>query len=133
MRIIYNHKNNKKKVISMKTSTKELSTAWQVCLMVMLTVAVIILPDAVMAAGVDTPMGEVLCKVKDWFTGNTGKGLATIAITIIGIGALLGKVSWGMAMIVGIGVAIIFGSVKIVEAMATTSTQGVGAANICKT
>ena len=101
--------------------------------MVMLTVAVIILPDAVMAAGVDTPMGEVLCKVKDWFTGNTGKGLATIAITIIGIGALLGKVSWGMAMIVGIGVAIIFGSVKIVEAMATTSTQGVGAANICKT
>jgi type IV secretion system protein VirB2 len=110
----------------MKTQTKELSMAWQVCLMVMLTVAVIIVPEAAMA-GTDTPMGEVLCKVKDWFTGNTGKGLATIAITIIGVGALLGKVSWGMAMIVGIGVAIIFGAVTIVSAM-STSNANTGAA-----
>jgi type IV secretion system protein VirB2 len=108
----------------MKTQTKELSIAWQVCLMVMLTVAVVILPDAAFATGADTPMGEVLCKVKDWFTGNTGKGLATIAITIIGIGALLGKVSWGMAMIVGIGVAIVFGAAAIVGAMASSNTQG---------
>jgi type IV secretion system protein VirB2 len=115
----------------MKTQTKELSIAWQVCLMVMLTVAVIILPDAVFAATSDTPMGEVLCKVKDWFTGNTGKGLATIAITIIGIGALLGKVSWGMAMIVGIGVAIVFGAAQIVTAMGTSNTGG--ASGTCAT
>ena len=108
----------------MKTQTKELSIAWQVCLMVMLTVAVVILPDAAFATAVDTPMGEVLCKVKDWFTGNTGKGLATIAITIIGIGALLGKVSWGMAMIVGIGVAIVFGAAQIISAMSTSNTSG---------
>lgn len=50
-------------------------------------------------------------------TGNTGKGLATIAITVIGIGALLGKVSWGMAIIVGIGVDIVFGAAGIVDAM----------------
>jgi type IV secretion system protein VirB2 len=120
--LFYNHKNNKNEVITMKSSTKELSIAWQVCLMVMLTVAVLILPDVAMAAGnpSDTPMGELLCKVKDWFTGNTGKGLATIAITIIGIGALLGKVSWGMAMIVGIGVAIVFGAATIVTALGTT-------------
>ena len=109
----------------MKTQTKELSVAWQVCLMVMLTVAVIVLPDAAFAT--NTPMGEVLCKVKDWFTGNTGKGLATIAITIVGIGALLGKVSWGMAMIVGIGVAIVFGAVIIVNAMDTSNTNTTGA------
>lgn len=64
-------------------------------------------------------MGTVLCTVQKWFTGNTGRGLATIAITIIGIGALLGKVSWGMAMIVGIGVAIVFGAAGIVSAMGT--------------
>jgi len=62
-------------------------------------------------------MGNVLCTVLAWFTGNTGKGLATISITVIGIGALLGKVSWGMAMIVGIGVAIVFGAAGIVNAM----------------
>ena len=91
--------------------------AWQVCLFVCLSAVVVMLPDLALAAPSDTPMGSVLCTVVDWFTGNTGKGLATIAITIIGIGALLGKVSWGMAIIVGIGVAIVFGAAGIVSAM----------------
>ncbi|MDX1974594.1 MAG: TrbC/VirB2 family protein [Rickettsiales bacterium] len=100
----------------MTTSKKDLSTAWQVFAMFVLTVLVVAMPDMALA-GADTPMGNVLCTVTKWFTGNTGKGLATIAITIIGIGALLGKVSWGMAMIVGIGVAIVFGAAGIVDAM----------------
>ena len=110
----------------MKTQTKDLSTAWQISLMVMLTAVVIMAPDMAFADGVNTPMGNVLCTVTNWFTGNTGKGLATIAITIIGIGALLGKVSWGMAMIVGIGVAIVFGAAQIVSAMGGGAT-GCGA------
>ena len=102
----------------MKPQTKDLSLAWQVCLVVMLGVLAMTLPDYAFA-GSNTPMGAVLCTVTGWFTGNTGKGLATIAITVIGIGALLGKVSWGMAIIVGTGVAIIFGAATIVSAMST--------------
>jgi type IV secretion system protein VirB2 len=101
----------------MKHQTKDLSISWQACLMVMLTAIVISMPELAMAEPAITPMGNVLCTVADWFTGNTGKGLATIAITVIGIGALLGKVSWGMAIIVGIGVAIVFGAAGIVDAM----------------
>ena len=102
----------------MKTQTKDLAVAWQVCLMVMLSAVIVMMPDfAAAATSTDTPMGNVLCTVVGWFTGNTGKGLATIAITVIGIGALLGKVSWGMAIIVGIGVAIVFGAAGIVETM----------------
>ena len=82
-----------------------------------MAVCLVTLPDLAFAAGQNTPMGNVLCTVVGWFTGNTGKGLATIAITVIGIGALLGKVSWGMAIIVGIGVAIVFGAAGIVDAM----------------
>jgi type IV secretory pathway VirB2 component (pilin) len=106
----------------MKTQTKDLAIAWQICLMVLLSAVVIMAPDMAFATGVDTPMGNVLCTVTNWFTGNTGKGLATIAITIIGIGALLGKVSWGMAIIVGIGVAIVFGATTIVSAMGGGAT-----------
>jgi type IV secretion system protein VirB2 len=112
----------------MKAHTKDLSLAWQVCLMVMLGAVVVAMPDFAYASA-DTPMGNVLCTVAGWFTGNSGKGLATIAVTIIGIGALLGKVSWGMAMIVGIGVAIVFGAAGIVNTMGagvtgvTTSNQ----------
>jgi len=110
----------------MKPQTKNLSLAWQVCLMVMLSVILVMLPDLAhaQATAANTPMGAVLCTVTAWFTGNTGKGLATIAITVIGIGALLGKVSWGMAIIVGIGVAIIFGAASIVQAMGTTAQSG---------
>lgn len=107
----------------MKTS-KNLKAAWQVCMMVLLTAVVIMMPDFVMASGVDTPMGDVLCTVTQWFTGNTGQGLATIAITVIGIGALLGKVSWGMAIIVGIGVAIVFGAAGIVANIGAAGATG---------
>jgi type IV secretion system protein VirB2 len=105
----------------MKIQTKDLSLSWQICTMLMLSAVVIMVPDFVFAVGTNTPMGSVLCRVTGWFTGNTGKGLATIAITVIGIGALLGKVSWGMAIIVGIGVSIIFGAAGIVNAMSPTA------------
>ncbi len=100
----------------MKTQLNTLSTMWQACLFVCLSAVIIMMPDFAFA-GANTPMGNVLCEVVGWFTGNTGKGLATIAITVIGIGALLGKVSWGMAIIVGIGVAIIFGAAGIVNSL----------------
>ena len=103
----------------MKTQTKDLALYWQASLLVVLTAFVMLLPD--MAHATDTRMGNVLCTVALWFTGNTGKGLATIAITVIGIGALLGKVSWGMAMIVGIGVAIVFGASQIVSTMGASN------------
>lgn len=99
-----------------------LSQSWQVCAAMVLSAVVIMAPD--LAAAVDTPFGNIFCTVVAWFTGNTGKGLATIAITIIGIGALLGKVSWGMALIVGIGVAIVFGAAGIVDAMNAGASSG---------
>lgn len=112
----------------MKTTTKkDLSLYWQASLLVVLSAFVVLLPD--LAHATDTRMGNVLCTVALWFTGNTGKGLATIAITVIGIGALLGKVSWGMAMIVGIGVAIVFGASQIVSTMGASS----GGSNVVST
>ena len=114
----------------MKTTTKDLSLAWQISLMVMLSAVIVMMPDFAFA-GTDTPMGNVLCTAMTWFTGNTGKGLATIAITVIGIGALLGKVSWGMAMIVGIGVAIVFGAAGIVSVMGAGVTGVTGNGTNC--
>lgn len=110
--------------------TKTLSLNWQICMMVMLSAVVVMLPDLAFATPNNTPMGNVLCTVLGWFTGNTGKGLATIAVTVIGVGALLGKVSWGMAMIVGVGVAIVFGAAGIVSAMGAgvTVANGTGSA-----
>jgi type IV secretion system protein VirB2 len=104
------------------TSTKKasLSFSWQLCFAALASVVVMALPDLANAAAGDA-FGGIMCTVASWFTGRTGKGLATIGITIIGIGALLGKVSWGMALIVGIGVAIVFGAASIVDEIAAAS------------
>lgn len=100
----------------MNTQAAQLNITWQCLAGVMLTVVLMMVPDYAFALS-NTPMGNVLCTVANWFTGNIGKGLASIAVTVVGIGALLGKVSWGMAMIVGIGVAIVFGAAGIVSKM----------------
>ncbi len=67
-------------------------------------------------------ISEVLCNVVEWFTGPVGAGIATLAIIVVGLGALMGKVSWGMAIIVGIGVGVIFGAPSIVDALSSNST-----------
>ncbi|NET71342.1 MAG: TrbC/VirB2 family protein [Sphaerospermopsis sp. SIO1G2] len=74
---------------------------------------VVLLPDIAAA----NPIGETLCAVVGWFTGPVGGGIATLAVIIIGIGALMGKVSWGMAIIVGLGVAVVFGAQPLITAL----------------
>jgi len=113
----------------MQTQTKELSAAWQISLIMLLCAVAMVLPDMAYAAtsfssGDNTVIGNTLCRVVTWFTGSTGKGIATIAIIIIGVGALMGKVSWGMAIIVGIGVALIFGAASLVNSISGDAAAG---------
>lgn len=61
----------------------------------------------VQANAVVTPMGTVLCDIVYMIYGNLGRGLATLAIIIVGVGATLGKVSWGLAITVAIGISVI--------------------------
>ena len=82
-------------------------------------------PDLALASS-DNPLGATLCKVVGWFTGSTGQGIATLAIIIIGVGALLGKVSWGMAIIVGLGVAVIFGAPTLVLQLSKDASSCAG-------
>lgn len=101
----------------MKLSVENMKTlAW--C-MVLAYAAMLVPVDALAQqyGGTDSDssvLGGLLCGVASWFTGTVGQGIATLAIIVIGIGALMGKVSWGMAIIVGLGVAVIFGAPTIV-------------------
>ena len=107
----------------MKTQTKDLSTMWQVSLLVMLSAVVAMMPDMAFAlTSTDTVIGTMMCTVVGWFLGSAGQGLATLAIIVIGVGALMGKVSWGMAIIVGLGISLIFGASALVTSLGSTGT-----------
>lgn len=90
-------------------------SAWQICMLTMMAAAIFLMPDLAFA-GAD-PLGKPLETIKGWFTGTAGTAIATIGVIIVGIGALLGKVSWGMALIVAIGVAVVFGADAIVKTL----------------
>jgi type IV secretory pathway VirB2 component (pilin) len=77
--------------------------------------AYLLLVAPALAAGNSTPMGTVLCNIVQMFTGNLGRGLATLAVIVVGVGATLGKVSWGLAITVAVGIAVIFNANGLVS------------------
>lgn len=60
-------------------------------------------------------VGAKLCEIVRAITGNLGKAIATIAVVFLGIGAFFGKVTWGLAVAVGIGIFAIFGAAQVVS------------------
>lgn len=65
------------------------------------------------APGTD-PLSRTICLVVGWLTGGMGQAIATLGIVMLGIGAMLGKVSWQMALIVALGLSIMFSGAQIV-------------------
>ena len=106
------------------TLGKERMMSLVVALVAIYAAALLPMDALATSGGSDGPsaLTNVLCNVVGWFTGEIGAGIATLAIIVIGIGALMGKVSWGMAIIVGIGVGVVFGAPSIVSALGGTST-----------
>jgi type IV secretion system protein VirB2 len=110
----------------------ELRQSWYVCVAFMLCVALIMVPQLAMASSITnaSPMSNALCIAATWLTGASARARATIAVAILGIGALLGKISWGMAMIVGVGIAVVFGATALVQLLGgTVGVIGVGTTN----
>ena len=69
-----------------------------------------------------------LCNAVGFIRNGVGAAIATIAIIVIGVGALMGKVSWGMAIIVALGIAIIFGAGEIAGALGAPGAEACGLA-----
>ena len=61
-----------------------------------------------------TEIGTVLCNATAIIMLDVGQGLATLAVVALGVGALFGKVTWGMALTTVTGIGTIFGAVGIV-------------------
>jgi type IV secretory pathway VirB2 component (pilin) len=63
----------------------------------------------------------VLCTIVGWFRGELGFAIATLAVMVVGIGALMNKISWGMAIIVLVGISLIFGAGHFVGQLAAAA------------
>ena len=63
-----------------------------------------------------------MCNAYGIFKGPLGKTFAVFAIVALGVGFFLGKVSWGTAIAIALGIGAIFGAPTLV----TTLTGGTG-------
>lgn len=75
----------------------------------------LIVNDAHADAGLN--LEHALCGISVVIQTNVAKGIATLAIIMLGIGAMLGKVSWSMALLVAVGIAIVFNAFSVVQSL----------------
>lgn len=69
---------------------------------------------ATAAASNNDVIGGTLCTLVKNINGGIARSIATMAIFAVGISLFMGKLNWGTAAMTGAGVAIVFGSAKLV-------------------
>lgn len=121
-------KDTQKSLVTSKPLMDSCETVYRLALSFLLVTAFISIPTAAEAAGTD-PLSQTLCMVVGWFTGQMGQAIATLGIIVLGIGAMMGKVSWQMALTVAFGVSVMFSGARVVELLTDRSAgfcTGVG-------
>ena len=61
---------------------------------------------------------NVLCNAQRELTGPIGKAIAILIVISLAIALFIGKVSWGVAIAVGVGMGVLFGAEGIVSILA---------------
>ena len=97
----------------MQTLDVDPPALWSTVTMILIASAIVLLPESAHAASI----AGVLCSVVNIILGSMGRALATLAIIFIGVGATLGKVSWGMAITVAVGISVMLGAPSVLFAL----------------
>lgn len=72
-------------------------------------------PSLASAAETENPWSGVMKKITDSVTGPLGQSLGVIAIMVMGIMAMFGRLAWDMALKVIFGVLLVFSASTIVN------------------
>lgn len=66
---------------------------------------------------------EVICNAIAQLTGPIGRAIAVLIIISLAIALFLGKVTWGLAIAVAVGLGILFGANNVVALLTGTSAN----------
>jgi type IV secretion system protein VirB2 len=94
--------------------------AWRACLIAFfaITLSIIAPTNFVKAEENKTQISNIICNAVNQLTGPIGRAIAILIIISLAISLFLGKVSWGMAIAVAVGMGILFGAKNVVELLA---------------
>src|SRR5689334_13143549 len=99
----------------MKNGTRKMSQTMQVCLIALFSAAFVMIPDFAFAqfhyvgGGTESIVGDAMCFAAAAFAGEIAAGIATVAVCTLGTLACVGRVQWTTALILAVGISVIFG------------------------
>jgi type IV secretory pathway VirB2 component (pilin) len=90
---------------------------WSAFFVLAIAVAIVVLPEMSMAQTEvpDSTISNTICNVVNQLQGPIARGVAAIGIIFLGFSLFLGKISWGVALALAIGIGAIFGANEIVN------------------
>jgi type IV secretion system protein VirB2 len=103
---------------------------WNVAFTAVLVAVVFMIPaDALAQIAPQQAVGDgsgdvaqVICNIVGELQGPVARGVAAFGIIFLGFSLFLGKISWGVALALGIGIGAIFGANQIVEMLSGDAT-----------
>lgn len=113
--------------------TDQLKIVWKGCIIAFfaLTLMIISPTNLPFAAGGDnsgdqqSAISNIMCNAVNQLTGTIGRSIAILIIVSLAISLFLGKVSWGMAIAVAVGMGILFGAKDVVNLLSgATACKG---------
>lgn len=88
----------------MMPATNQISPCRAAMAMLLACALVVLLPPE----EANATIASILCSVWWLIYNDIGRGIGTLAIAGLAVGAVFGKVSWGMAVMVSVGLIITF-------------------------
>ena len=82
---------------------------------IILTVALLALPELAMAQAAGNPIQSFLDGIIGFLNSGVMRSMAILAVFGMGIAAYLGKISWELAMKIGGGIILTFGGATLVD------------------
>jgi type IV secretory pathway VirB2 component (pilin) len=95
----------------MQAWQRSVDQTWNIFVLACMLLLLNVLPGLAFASGgnQDTIKG-VICNVAMGLSGTTGPIIGTIAVAVLGVGALFGKTSWTLALTTAVGISVLVGA-----------------------
>ncbi|AIF81305.1 type IV secretion system protein VirB2 [endosymbiont of Acanthamoeba sp. UWC8] len=87
----------------------------KIIMVIMLSISALMPTNSYAQGADDTKITETLCNAVNQLTGNIGRSIAILIVISLAIMLFLGKVTWGVAIAVGVGMGILFGAPDVVQ------------------